>query len=259
MNNQDGKDRASRSSSGSRRGDLAYRLLEIPLLLAERWGSGGDYDQLDPENRRKLAPLCGKDEHGNPLNGHLHAYFLLWPDEDGNPTRLVVWREKPFEPKEIEALLKALERPIRWEPAARKWGIRLLPLPFEISLLKGMFDEARVWRSVTPFVPPAERHRFRKSRRERPSETVEKFVEKLANNRSPVARVEKICEPIWVNLHEARERRRARKETGTPWMRPGYMVCVEFRKSIMGPLIIGDSCHFGLGLFVAERERWRLS
>ena len=222
------------------------------LALALKPDSEGKYERLDREARHRLALLCGKDEEGKPLVGHRHAYFLLWPDEQGNPTRLIVWRDEPFEQEEIEALLKASERPISWEPAAPRWKVRLVPLPFEMSPPSGFLESARVWRSITPFVPPAERHRFRRNGRERRGETLERIVGKLVEGRSSVTRVEKISETIWVNLHETRERRRARKETGTPWMRPGYLLRIEFDKPLKGPLIIGDSCHFGLGIFVPE-------
>lgn len=222
------------------------------LALALRPESEGKYERLDREARHRLALLCGKDEEGKPLVGHRHAYFLLWPDEDGNPTRLIVWRGEPFEQEEIEALLKASEHPISWEPAAPRWKARLVPLPFEMSPPSGLLGSARVWRSITPFVPPAERHRFRRNGRERKGETLERIVGKLVKGRGSVGRIEKISEPIWVNLHETRERRRARKETGTPWMRPGYMLRIEFDEPLNGPLIIGDSCHFGLGIFVPE-------
>lgn len=221
------------------------------LALALMPESEGRYERLDQETRRRLALLCGKDENGNPLSGHCHAYFLLWPDEDGNPTRLIVWREQPFEHEEIEALLKASEQPIAWEPAARRWQVRLLPLPFEMSLPSGFLGPAQVWRSITPFVPPAERHRFRKHGLERKGESLERIVEKLIEGRSSIAQITHISEPVWVNLHETRKRRHMRQETGTPWMRPGYMLRIEFRERLSGPLILGDSCHFGLGVFAS--------
>jgi CRISPR-associated protein Csb2 len=58
----------------------------------------------------------------------------------------------------------------------------------------------------------------------------------------------------WVNLHETRQRRQLRVETCTPWTRPGYWLRIEFKEPIQGPLIFGDSCHFGLGLFVPARH-----
>jgi CRISPR-associated protein Csb2 len=54
----------------------------------------------------------------------------------------------------------------------------------------------------------------------------------------------------WVILHETRSRRLGKVDSRTPRVRPGFHLCVEFYEPVSGPLILGDSCHFGLGLFV---------
>jgi len=54
---------------------------------------------------------------------------------------------------------------------------------------------------------------------------------------------------VWVSLHETRERRFAREQTRTPLVRPGFHLLIEFDAPVMGPIVIGDSSHFGLGQF----------
>ncbi|MDA0661097.1 MAG: type I-U CRISPR-associated protein Csb2, partial [Planctomycetota bacterium] len=134
--------------------------------------------------RDELKLLSGKDGEGRPLKNHQHAYFGLWPDENGQPTRLIVWRLTPFEPCEVDAILKASEEELSWRFPGRRhqsaeatiddeWRIRLVPLPNEVAALPGMIGsnvESRCWESVAPFVPP-NRNRFRSSGRLRPTET----------------------------------------------------------------------------------------
>jgi CRISPR-associated protein Csb2 len=211
--------------------------------------SDGDYSRLDMASREKLALMSGKDGHGKALEGHRHAYFLLLPDENKSPTRLVVFRSEPFSAEEIEAMLRASEVPIVWDRSASEWKVSLVPLPFDMPQPKILLGSSRVWQSVTPFVPPAQRHRFRKNGRKRTGESLERIVSKLLDGTAVVEKLEEIDEVTWVTLHETRERRRLRKETGTPWMRPGYRLRITFDNEVRAPLIIGDSCHFGLGLF----------
>jgi hypothetical protein len=55
----------------------------------------------------------------------------------------------------------------------------------------------------------------------------------------------------WVKLHETAAMRRDRRlgENRTPNVGPGYHLRVTFEDEFTGPLILGDSAHFGLGVF----------
>jgi CRISPR-associated protein Csb2 len=219
------------------------------------------YGLLTTEQREKLSLLSGKNAEGQPLHGHQHAFFILWPDSNGIPNRLVIRRGQPFSSLEIQALLAASERPIYWAGGAPDWSVRLVALPFETSPPRALISEARMWRSATPFVPPPSRHRFRKNGRARLGESPEQILVKLLQKEgkptpNKVAIFEDQEETSWVNLHETRQRRQHRTEARTPWIRPGYWLQVEFGEAVSGPLILGDSCHFGLGLFVPV-QAWR--
>jgi CRISPR-associated protein Csb2 len=189
------------------------------------------------------------------LRGHRHAFFLLWPDESGFPTRLVVWRSSPFTSNEVKALLAASEFPVAWDNGVPEWRLRLVPLPYEMPTPRGFLSESRVWESVTPFVPPSERHRFRKNGRERPGESIERLLTKLLLSENKPAPEEVTVfkgseDAGWLNLHETRNRRILKTDSHTPWVRPGFRVRIEFPAPVTGPIILGDSCHFGLGLFL---------
>jgi CRISPR-associated protein Csb2 len=216
------------------------------------------YGSLSAAQKDELILLTGKDATGAAANGHPHAYFLLRPDGDGHPSRLIVWRQgEPFTAVEIEAMLEASEAPLAWEDGAPDWKLRLAPLPDRTPLPPGFEGPSRLWSSITPFVPPAGRRRFRENGRLRAGESVERVATKLleAGGWPTPARIFEVSDKtVWVSLHESRERRFERKQTRTPLVRPGSQLRIEFDAPVAGPSLIGDSSHFGLGQFGALQE-----
>jgi len=220
--------------------------------LTER--KDAEYETLDTIEREQISLITGKDANGKPLHGHKHAYFFLYPDKIGNPSRLIVWRKEPFAENEIEAMLAASETPIRWDYGLSDWKIKLVPLPFNAKVPNGLTTTSQTWVSATPFVPPPQRHRFRKNGRERPTRSPSEELTKLFQKAGkPVPEIEIMSDkPIWVKLHETQERRIFRLKHRTSWKRPGYWMRLKFSEPFGGPLLFGDSCHYGLGLFLAK-------
>ena len=92
--------------------------------------------------------LAGKSADGGDIVlDHSHAYFLLWPDENGDPSRMIVWRRhEPFDMVEAAAIADASEARIFWEDSRRKpkgseeresWAVRLVQIPQATPLPKG--------------------------------------------------------------------------------------------------------------------------
>ncbi len=256
------------------------------LKHAARIVSGGEcasYRELSPDLRDKLKLLSGKDGNSKPVQNHQHAYFFLCPDELGNPTRLMAYRSARFDDVEdqsfeVEAILAASREPIFWQSRDPDWSLRLVPLPFETPApascrLGGA--SSTVWISATPFVPPS-RRRFRENGRLRAAETATALLQKaiaqwLVVIGSPAAVVglqplDNDAQPLftevgqdpaeftWVTIHETLSDRHRRLKDRTRRVRPGFRFRVEFSEPVSGPLLVGNSCHFGLGLFVAEQE-----
>lgn len=228
-------------------------LRELINLIAPE--ARGRYDRLTAEQCEQVSLMSGKDAEGRPMQGHRHTFFLLWPDENGLPARLIAWRSTPFTDKETEALYAASEHLLWWDDGLPEWRVRLVPLPVETPVPSGLSGTARVWESATPFVPPAQRHRFRKNGRERAGESVERLLQKMLLDEgkpapSKVAVLNGYENAEWVTLHQTRDRRLLKAENRTPWVRPSFRARLEFSQPISAPLILGDSCHFGLGLFL---------
>lgn len=248
--------------------------------------SGGEcasYRELPSDLRDKLKLLSGKDGNGKPVQNHQHAYFFLCPDELGNPTRLIAYRRTSFDASEdqsfeVEAILAASREPIFWQSRDPDWSLRLVPLPFETPApasccLGGA--SSTVWISATPFVPP-NRRRFRQNGRLRAAESATALLKKaiaeslveigspasvvglqpLDNDGNPLPTEpgQDPAEFTWVTIHETLSDRHRRLKDRTRRVRPGFRFRVEFSEPVSGPLLVGHSCHFGLGLFVAEQE-----
>jgi CRISPR-associated protein Csb2 len=212
-------------------------------------GAVSEWSRAPSDVRQRASALAGKDAAGTPFEGHRHAHYLLWSDEGRHYTRLVVWRPEPFDAEEIEALLRAAERPIGWGaqgPQPETWRVRLVPLPLDTAPPPGLDGRlAREWRSVTPFVPP--RHLYRRNGLVRPREAVENQVAAELVVRGLNVRFELLEEgDAWVAVHQPRRWRVKR----TPWGdRRGYFLRLRFQEPVAGPLILGHSATFGLGLF----------
>jgi len=233
------------------------------------------YKELTIKQKESVQLLSGKGVDGRELANHQHAYFSILPDEYNRPKRLIVWRDTPFTQDEIAAFMKASQKEIGWDYSTPKWTIRLIPLPFKTAYPSGFIESSsHVWKSLTPFVPPLSRHRFRKNGKERPGETPETIIIKLLQkvglptptlvetqntddkwivykpNLSSIKR--KIT---WVSVHQSLHKRLQRKMTKERNVAPGFFLRLTFSEPVSCPLILGESSHFGLGLFVPADEK----
>lgn len=240
-------------------------------------------DEQHMQWRDELKLLSGKDGDGQPLKNHQHAFFGLWPDENGQPTRLIVWRLTPFSNDEVKAILKASEEELSWRFPSRRqqrdeasrddeWRIRFVPLPHEVAPLAGMIGstiESKCWESLVPFVPP-NRNRFRSSGRLRSTETATALLRdglnewlKLRGIDATIEQIEVVNDNLaagppedadpeasdWVITHEASNQRAARLDQRQRRLRPAFCYRITFSQPIHGPICIGHSGHFGLGAF----------
>ncbi len=208
-----------------------------------------DFRTLDVHTKTKMSGFTGKDEGGKPLADHSQAYFAVLPDENGNAGRLAVWRRTPFSQEEIEALLTGAKYPLIWDHASPQWKVKLLPLPFEMTLPSNLAGTSHRWESLTPFVPPRQRKRFRKNGKLRSGETPESVAAKLCKRIygiTPVS-VSSHAAEEWPYVHmSAREHRQKSRQRMTL---PSFRLIIDFNQSVSGPIVLGDSSHFGLGVF----------
>ncbi|PKN49524.1 MAG: type I-U CRISPR-associated protein Cas5/Cas6, partial [Deltaproteobacteria bacterium HGW-Deltaproteobacteria-20] len=177
-----------------------------------------------------------------------------WCESD-RPTRLLVWRpSRAFDFDEQEAILLAAARQLSWAAAgqdADEWKVRLVPLDRDVPPPPG-FDghSSMVWESVTPFVPP--RHHLRGAKEREGESIVDQICRELL--RRGIDRdvtVELVGSPKWVSVHVPRREASKRAFIGD---RRGQMVRLRFAAPVAGPIGLGHSSSFGLGLFRPIQE-----
>jgi CRISPR-associated protein Csb2 len=224
------------------------------LLRLKTADASVHWTKASREVREAVAEMTGKDANGEPLQGHRHAEFFAWYEDD-RPTRLLVWRgSRAFDADEQEAILRAAARDVSWAatgPDTDEWKVRLVPLDRAVPPPPGFGGQpSRLWASVTPYVPP--RHHLRGGK-ERKRESMAEQVRREVRERGLAqdVDVELVGHPRWVSVHVPRREANERAFIGD---RRGQMVRLRFPEPVIGPIRLGHSSSFGLGLFRPVEE-----
>lgn len=106
---------------------------------------------------------------------------------------------------------------------------------------------ARLWRSVTPYLPVRYQHRNR--------ETVEDFLTadvsaELRYRQMPAEVTVSLAEPTAGRVNQFRRYRMGEKLRQS---RMGVGLSLEFATPVRGPLVLGQLSHFGFGVFAPEK------
>lgn len=202
--------------------------------------------------------LIGKDEHGNPLQGHEHARILpLDLDRDGHLDHMLIWARMGLGSRAQRAIRsvrrtwqkKGSDLQITVVGSGELATLRSLPKPlrFGIEALLGKHSGSRIWRSTTPYVPP----RFPKKTGKN---TIEgQILHELADQGYPQAQIRILP---WT-AETSRLRHAVRVRGGSAKPPPvdcGHVIELNFESPVQGPLALGYASHFGLGLFHAVKE-----
>ncbi len=226
------------------------------------------YDgQTIPDNteRFKSENFSGKAPTGEPLrDDHSHAYYLpIDEDGDGRLDHVTIYSRRGFDTDEI----RAIDSLRRLKLDERKLSLLLVGLgqsgDFEQSPL---FGNSNVWVSATPFL--ATRHpKSRGQKRDRPEllghenrsaflvEVLREEWGRLAHRHPELPSPDRIEIEPFGEIGPKRLRplqfRRARPKPGDDGgQRPATGILLRFAEPVSGPICLGHSSHFGLGLFV---------
>lgn len=199
--------------------------------------------------------LSGHDRPDSIDGHHLHAFYLPQPDKTGQHlVRLQVCCIHGFTRREVNALMSV--GALRW--AGGRFPAR--PILLRLQRDHPEPNASRVWKSVTPFVPP--RYWYRKKVREgrvrepdSPENQLRSCLIENGNDASTalISRV-KVGSAEWTvcKVHLPKQTRLTNAE---PDHRIGVSLSVEFSKPVALPLPgFGHSCHFGLGQFYSSIE-----
>jgi len=220
------------------------------LLRLKTGDASATWTRVGREVRGALADMAGKDADSEPLRGpRRHTEFFTWC-ENGQPTRLLAWRgPRAFDAEEQEAILLAASRDVSWAAPGNdtdEWKVRLIPLDRDVLAPPGFDGQAAsVWESLTPYVLP--RHHLRGGKERAGESTTEQIRRELQQRGFPKdAEVNILGPPTWVSVHLPRGKANKRAFIGN---RPGQMIRVRFVVPVTGPIRLGHSSSFGLGLF----------
>lgn len=205
--------------------------------------------------------ITGRDAQGRPLRErHRHAHVLpVDLDGDGRLDHVLIHAPMGLG-GEAQRAVGGVRR--TWTKGgagdlqlalAGSGGVdvfRTLPPPLgrRMEQLLGPKGGARVWTSVTPFVPP----RFLKARG---ANTLAGQVQAELASRGLPAAVE-VCdlggtEIAFAMRHYVRRRQRG---GGAPPVDVGFALRLRLAEPISGPVALGYAAHYGMGLFQAESE-----
>jgi CRISPR-associated protein Csb2 len=199
--------------------------------------------------------IWGKDAHGQPLHGHEHAFFLPTDeDHDGRLDHLTIFAPMGFNPLERHALNRLRQL---YSDDAEPLHLLLTGLGTALDIRSPLLEPATVWQSATPFL--VTRHpKMRGTKRDQPEDyaSPQSFVRHILlqelrrrPNTPEVVSVEE--QLIGVQQRRPIEFKRFRaKASDDGGRRPAAGFRVTFAAPVYGPLCLGHSCHFGLGLFL---------
>jgi CRISPR-associated protein Csb2 len=227
-------------------------LLSKSKYLAQR----GDPRMADSAIWQLCPALGGKNDQGQPRTGHEHAFFLpADEDGDGRLDHVTVFAPMGFNDLELQAFDKLRRLPFGDGDPLPVLLVGLgTPRDFRAPLL----DEATVWVSATPFVV-TRYPKTRGTRRDRPEDyaSPQAFCRHVLGQelqRRPQLPEVRSIEEVEVmgtqRLRPIQFRRFRNKRGDDGGRRPAGGFRITFATAVAGPVCLGHSCHFGLGLFV---------
>jgi CRISPR-associated protein Csb2 len=232
---------------------------------------GGEPYPKETALRPKSPAFSGKDDSGNFLTGHSHAFYLPTDEDgDGRLDHLTVFALGGFSPTERSALdgLRDLRTGRKGEES-HLLRLLLLGIGTLEKYCPGPLRKSQVWLSVTPYI--ATRYAKTRGRNRIDLRSPEARTTFLINDLRQQLKVSlldvdvehvqigpvrdtngafKITEQ-WRPIQFKRFRRKASDDGGRRLAGAFRLV---FPAEIAGPICLGHSCHFGLGLFAAAES-----
>lgn len=225
----------------------------------------------NPALRPKSEVFSGKDARGNHLKNHVHSYYLPTDEDgDGRLDHLTVYASRGFGLDERRAL-DHLHKLKTGRKGEESHPLRLLLLGMGVSeeYCPGPLKESNVWVSATPYI--ATRYAKTRGRNRIDLGSPEDRAAFLQDDlRAQLAAVRPDLtgeavpdiEPLWDDNHTfhiadrwrtiqfKRFRRKAGDDGGR---RLAGAFKLTFSRPVQGPIALGWSSHFGLGLFAPHR------
>lgn len=226
------------------------------------------HGQLTERNgiRGRSRAFSGKNDDGEPLDGHGHAYYLPSDEDgDGRLDHLTIVARDGFGPDECRAFDR-LSRLKTGREAEERHEVRLLLLDMGPSTEAGPGPLVRagdVWHSATPYIATRYAKTRGRHRRDLRSlndredfliEDLREQMRKVLGVDPQTARVESVVDEHgnftvsgrWRPVQFKRYRSKCSDDGG---QRLAGAFRIRFDRTVAGPIALGHSSHFGMGLF----------
>jgi CRISPR-associated protein Csb2 len=213
-----------------------------------------------------LSPaFWGKDEQAQPRTNHQHAFFLpADEDGDGRIDHITVFAPMGFNTLERQALDRLRQigpkaSRVASAPGVDPLHLLLIGLGKECDFLRTpLLEESTVWTSATPFVV-TRYPKLRGTKRDSPEDYASPHdfarhvLRQELQRRSDLPPIVSIDDEELIGIHRLRPiqfKRFRSKNSDDGGRRCAGGFRITFAAPVRGPLCLGHSCHFGLGLFL---------
>jgi CRISPR-associated protein Csb2 len=207
--------------------------------------------------------LAGKEPDGSPRKDHLHAYYLPTAEgDDGRRlTHVTVTAREGFGPGEVAAFNGV--RRLKLAADADELRVQLVGLGDEKTLRAPLLEKSTVWLSATPFLV-TRYPKLRGTKRDRPEDYasprdfVRHILREELQRRPELPAIAAIDDEEYLGrprLRSLQFQRYRNKRGDDGGRRPAGAFRLRFAAPVPGPLVLGHSSHFGLGLFVPEADK----
>lgn len=241
----------------------------LPVAEAARRAVMSCHGRLTQKNGvlGRSSAFSGKDERGEPLKRHAHAYYLpADEDNDGRLDHLTIFARDGFDANEVRAL-DLLKRLNTGREVEERHELRLLLLSMGPMCddSPGPVWRGRIWESATPYIATRyakTRGRDRRDLRcaaERAAfllEDLRQQIRQVLSIDPDAAEIEAIADQYatfkvrdrWRPIQFKRYRSKSSDDGG---QRLAGSFRIQFPDAVKGPIALGHSSHFGMGLFIA--------
>ena len=256
----------------------------LPVAEAARRNLMGIFGMLKKTaggEKGRSEVFSGKDSRGNPLEGHRHAYFLPTDEDgDGRLDHLTIVASMGFGRDELKAVdgLREIKGRGR-EESGHPLHVLLLGLGNLGDYRPRPLGPSKVWVSATPFIAPRfpkkngtkrdapellssaanfvtttlreELARLQQCRPELRSTPLDQIQIETLQDQNGVFRIQaRKGDPLGLRPIQFTRYRQKRNDDGGNRRSGAFRII--FPGPVSGPIALGHSSHFGLGLFMPE-------